>query len=88
MSRLKEFPFDRARLMTPHETERYRRGIEKKLGVKRLCRGRPPKNPAEKYRAVAIRLHPKALQWAKKEAKKRSVGYQTIINELLLKFAA
>jgi predicted DNA binding CopG/RHH family protein len=28
------------------------------------------------------------LAWAKKEAKKRGVGYQTIINEILLKKAA
>jgi hypothetical protein len=33
-------------------------------------------------------LSPKALAWAKKEAKRRGVGYQTVINETLLKATA
>ncbi len=55
-----------------------------KLGVKRAVRGRPAKG-AEKYQPVSIRLHPKVLNWARSEAKRRGVGYQTIINEILLK---
>jgi predicted DNA binding CopG/RHH family protein len=46
--------------------------------------GRPPKKANEKYQAVHIRLHPQALAWAKAEAKKRGIGYQTVINETLL----
>jgi predicted DNA binding CopG/RHH family protein len=33
-------------------------------------------------------LSPKTLAWAKKEAKRRGVGYQTVINETLLKASA
>ena len=88
MPKYKEFPFERARRPTLRELEEAREAIEKKLGAKRSFRGRPPKTPVEKYRAVSIRLHPLALSWAKKEAKKRGIGYQTVINELLLRKAA
>ena len=39
---------------------------------------------AERYRATSIRLHPKELAWARREARRRKVGYQTVINEALL----
>ena len=42
----------------------------------------------EKYRPVSIRLHPSVLTWAKREAKRRGLGYQTVINEVLLKATA
>jgi hypothetical protein len=29
-------------------------------------------------------LHPLVVAWAKREAKKRGVGYQTVINDVLL----
>src|SRR5690606_23165716 len=67
MPRAKSFLFEKARRVTARETEAARKAIEKKLGAKRPRRGRPPKGPA-KYRAVSIRLSPKALTWAKKEA--------------------
>ena len=88
MKHLKEFPFNQARRITPKETESYRKAIEDKLVVKRRRRGRPLKNSAEKYRPVAIRLHPKVLEWAKTEGKKMGLGYQTVINRYLMKFAA
>jgi predicted DNA binding CopG/RHH family protein len=31
-----------------------------------------------------MRLHPQALEWAKAEAKRRGIGYQSLINEILL----
>ena len=46
--------------------------------------GRKKKSEDELYVPVAIRLHPKALEWAKAEAEKRGVGYQSVINETLL----
>jgi predicted DNA binding CopG/RHH family protein len=89
MKRSKEFPFHNARRITPTELESFRKGIEKAEGKKRLKRlGRPAKTPAEKYIPVSIRLHPQVLSWLKKEAKKRAVPYQTIINQLLLKETA
>lgn len=87
MKKIKDdFPFHLSRKVTSEEVEAARLGIEEKLGIKLPPRGRPPKEE-DKYIPVSIRLHPKALRWAKKEAKKRGVGYQTVINELLLKKA-
>jgi predicted DNA binding CopG/RHH family protein len=37
---------------------------------------------------VSIRLNPKALKWAQMIAREKGVGYQTVINETLLKKAA
>lgn len=76
------------RRATPRELKMFRKAIEKKLGIKLPPRGRPPKKPQERYRAVSIRLHPLILKWAKKEAKKRRMKYQSVINQTLLKFAA
>lgn len=88
MSKEKEFDFSKARRISAQEVEQYRKAIEDKLGKKRKKRGRPKKSAGEKFQPTSIRLHPIALAWAKREAKKRGVGYQTIINELLLEKAA
>ncbi len=82
------FDFFRARRITPKEVAENRKAIEAKLGIKLPPRGRPPKKDHERHRPVTIRLHPHALAWAKQEAKRRGVGYQTIINEALLRLAA
>ena len=87
MSRAKQFPFDAARRVTSREVEAARKAIEAKLGKKRPRRGRPPKGK-EKSRAVSIRLSPRVLSWAKKERRRRGVGYQTVINEVLLRVSA
>jgi uncharacterized protein (DUF4415 family) len=87
MKKAKNFPFSKARRVTTSEVESARKAIEAKLSIKRKSRGRPPKGE-EKYKPVSIRLHPKIIEWVKREAQKRGVGYQTIINEILLKKAA
>ena len=87
MKKPREFHFENARRVTPRETESFRKAIEDKTGVPRAKRGRPAKTPEDKFEHISIRLHPTALAWAKKEAKRRGVGYQTIINEILLKKA-
>jgi uncharacterized protein (DUF4415 family) len=87
MRKAREFPFDAARRVSAKEVEAARRAIEEKLGKKRQRRGRPPSGAA-KYQAVSIRLNPKAIAWAKNEGKRRGVGYQTVINEVLLKASA
>jgi len=46
--------------------------------------GRRPKTEKEKYKPISIRLHPLVIEWAKEEAKRRGVGYQSVINETLL----
>jgi hypothetical protein len=62
------------RRAAPDETEKYRRAIESPLGIARPRRG-------------GRKLHPRALAWARAEAKRRGIGYQTIINETLLNHA-
>ena len=84
MKSTKEFPFKKSRRITLKETISAKKAIEKKTGVKRPTRGRPIKG-LHKYVPTSIRLHPKVLSWAKREAKKRGIGYQTVINESLIK---
>jgi uncharacterized protein (DUF4415 family) len=85
----KEYDFSNARRITPEEVEANRLAIEALTGKRRRRRpGRPPKLEADKYQPIAIRLHPTVIAWAKKQAKRRGVGYQTIINEALLAKAA
>ena len=84
MKKRTEFPFDRARRAPAEEVSAARSAIVAKLGKPRASRGRPPKS-ADKYTPVSIRLHPKVVAWAKREAKRRRIGYQTVINEALLK---
>jgi uncharacterized protein (DUF4415 family) len=50
--------------------------------------GRKPKKEGELYVSISMRLHPKALEWAKAEASKRGIGYQSLINEILLERVA
>jgi uncharacterized protein (DUF4415 family) len=82
-----EFPFQKARRLTPVEVEKNRRAIEHHTGKPRRPRGRPAKEPHELYFPVSIRLNPKALEWAKRMGRQRGIGYQTVINEALLSVA-
>ena len=84
MKNPKDFPFERARRISSAEVKAGRKAIEEKSGKKRPSRGRPLKSENLKFIPTSIRLHPKVVEWAKKEAKKKGVGYQTIINEFLL----
>jgi hypothetical protein len=87
MKNSKEFPFEKARRITRRELVSARKAIAEKTGVPRMPRGRPAKPAVDKYLSTSIRLHPKAIAWAKREARKRGVGYQTVINEVLLEKA-
>jgi uncharacterized protein (DUF4415 family) len=87
MKNSKEFPFEKARRISSRELAAARKAIELKTGAPRLPRGRPAKSRQDKYQPTSIRLHPKVMAWARKEARKRGVGYQTIINEVLLERA-
>ena len=84
MKNSKNFPFEKARRISTEEVNSARKAIEEKIGKKRPSRGRPAKSEELKFIATSIRLHPQVLAWAKKEAKKKGVGYQTLINEILL----
>jgi predicted DNA binding CopG/RHH family protein len=41
-------------------------------------------NPTLGYESVVLQLHPKILSWAREEAEKQGVAYQTVINAVLL----
>lgn len=84
MKNSKDFPFEKARRISAEEVSSARKAIEAKSGKKRVPRGRPTKAEELKFVATSIRLHPQIIAWAKKLAKKRGIGYQTIINEILL----
>ncbi len=87
MKNSKEFPFEKARRISKRELTAARKAIEEKTGAPRPPRGRPAKSEEDKYLATSIRLHPKVMTWARREARKRGVGYQTIINDALLEKA-
>lgn len=53
---------------------------EQLRGMRRV--GRPPLGDAAR-RLIAIRLDPDVLNRFRKEAKRRKVGYQTLINQVL-----
>lgn len=78
------FPFERARRVTPEESQKFTEAISEQFGMKLRKRGRPPKDEDDKYELISLRLHPKILAWAKEEAQKRGIGYETVINEVLL----
>jgi uncharacterized protein (DUF4415 family) len=84
MSQEPEFPFERARRVTTEESQKFRDALADQFGITPRKRGRPAKDEEEKYEPISIRFHPKILAWAKEEAEKRGVGYQTVINEALL----
>ena len=79
---LTEADFKRARRPTPEERKMFHEAVENFHK-----RGRP-KKAFGKYISVTIRLHPYVLAWAKAEAKRRGMGYQTLINQKLLTQAA
>jgi len=76
------------RRVTPEEHARFRQAYINTFEKEPPVRGRPAKAPHQKYKDIHIKLHPKALHWAQAEAKRRGIGYQTLINDILLKRAA
>jgi len=76
------------RRVTSEEHARFRQAYINTFGKEPPVRGRPAKAPHHKYLDIHLKLHPKALSWARAESKRRGIGYQTIINEILLRHAA
>ncbi|MBF0360552.1 MAG: AT hook motif protein [Oligoflexia bacterium] len=88
MKNSKIFPFSKARRISTKEILSHRKAIESHTGEKRKSRGRPPKTLEEKYKPISIRLHPKILIWAGREAKKKRIGAHTVINNALYSIAS
>lgn len=83
-----DFPFESARRITSEEVAAAKLAIKEQFGIEPgKQRGRPPKPGDQKYEAVSIRLNPQVLLWAKAEGDRLGVGYQTVINEALLKLS-
>ena len=78
----------RMRRVTPEQHARFRQAYINTFGKEPPVRGRPAKALHQKYKDIHIKLHPKALRWAQAEAKRRGIGYQTLINDILLRRAA
>lgn len=87
MKKITEFPFESARRITAEEVAAAEKAVKEQLGIVPPKRGRPIKDESERYESISIRLHPKVIEWAKEEATERGIGYQTFINEALLKLA-
>ena len=82
------FPFESARRITSEEVAAAKLAVKEPLGIEPgKQRGRPPKPGDQKYEAVSIRLNSQVLLWAKAEGDRLGVGYQTVINETLLKLS-
>ena len=82
-----DFPFAAARRITSEEVAA-KLAVKEQFGIEPgKQRGRPPKPGDQKYEAVSIRLNPQVLLWAKAEGDRLGVGYQTVINETLLKLS-
>lgn len=85
MKNTKEFPFEKSRRITKTETKQAKKAIEHFTGKKRVRPvGRPVKKQADRLVAVSIRLHPNIIKWTKKQAKQKGIGYQSLINQILL----
>lgn len=74
------FDLTKAKKIDKKRREKFLKAVETKLG-------RPLKSVDEKHRPISIKLHPEVYDWAKQEAKKKGLGYQTVINETLLNIA-
>ena len=85
MKSTKDFPFEKARRITAKEVALARKAIEHITGKKRKLRGRPPKSSIEKYKAISIRLHPRVIEWAKREAKKKGLAIKLLLARFCLK---
>jgi uncharacterized protein (DUF4415 family) len=80
----KPFNWANARRVTPEEHARFKEAVENT----RKLRGRPPKPTEEKFQRVNIRLDPRVVAWAKREAQRKHIGYQTVLNQALLRLAS
>jgi hypothetical protein len=83
-----EEDFKRARHFTSEERAMFRQAYTNTFGHPPPKRGPLHKHPSKRYVPTSIKLHPKVIQWARTQAKRRGIGYQTFINQTLLDHAA
>ena len=83
-----DFPFAAARRITSEEVTAAKLAVKEQFGIEP---GETTGSSAETERleveAVSIRLNPQVLLWAKAEEERGGVGYQTMINEEVVKIS-
>jgi uncharacterized protein (DUF4415 family) len=84
MPKRRELPIESDQRDTAPNVAAIEEPAQRKLSDYIYNTGRRPKTETEKYKPISIRLHPMIVEWAKAEAEKRGVGYQSVINETLL----
>lgn len=82
-----EFPFQFTRRITPEEVSAARDAVREQFDIELPKRDRSSKDKDDRYELISIQLHLQVIEWAKKQAEKQGVEYQTIINDALLKIA-
>ena len=65
------------------ENQKFRTAISEQFGVK-LRKREKTIEIEEEYALISLKIHLKVLIWAKEEAHKKGIDYQTVINEFLL----
>jgi predicted DNA binding CopG/RHH family protein len=83
MSNNIEFPFAKARRITPEEVNRAKIAIQKQFGDEYIARSKD-----DDYELISLKINPKIITWAKKEAEKQGINYQVFINNELLKLCS
>jgi len=86
--RLTAQDFKRGRKLTPQERTKFAKAYRNTFHKEPPRSGRPFKYADAKLVSISIRLHPAVLLWAKREASKKHVGYQSFLNNYLLRLAA
>jgi hypothetical protein len=83
MNKNTEFPFANARRITPEEISQAKIAIKEQFGEKYAIRKSHPD-----YEIVSLKLDAKIINWAKQEAEKQGINYESIINNELLKLCS
>lgn len=84
MNKESDFPFEKARRVTPEENEKFRQAISQQFNLQLRQRDSKLKDENENYEEIYIKLDRKIVTWAKEKAKKEGIAYETVINETLL----
>ncbi|MBK8575437.1 MAG: AT hook motif protein [Elusimicrobia bacterium] len=85
---LKAQDFKHGRRLTSQESATFRKAYRNTFHEEPPHFGRPFKYMDSKLVPVSIRLHPIILTWAREQAHKKHIGYQSFLNRLLLRLAA
>lgn len=83
MNKNTEFPFANARRITEKEVNQAKIAIQEQFGDEYLV-----KSSDENYELISLKINPKIISWAKKEAEKQGINYQIFINNELLKLCS